>query len=158
MPPELIGISFLEAFEPDLFDEALRDPPLGRGHPLELEPELDVAPHSEPREQRVALEIGRARPRAGDRPPTLGDRAEVGRSSPAIRRSSVDLPQPDGPTMRELALGNRERDVLEPGDRRALAAGEAHRDVLDQELAQWAARGSERSPTTAEPAAGSLNS
>ena len=74
----------------------------------------------------------------------------VGRSSPAIRRNSVDLPQPDGPTMHdELALGDRERDVVERGDRPARAPGEAHRDVLDQELAQADGPRLRSSPTTA---------
>ena len=50
----------------------------------------------------------------------------LGVSSPASRPSSVDLPEPDAPTMATASPGHdREVDILENRERRAVA-GERH--------------------------------
>jgi len=78
-----------------------RDPaPLGDRHPLDLRPELDVAPDRPPRIERVGLEdhapVG-AGPRALR--PSISTSPRLGATRPAATVSRVDLPQPEGPTM-----------------------------------------------------------
>ena len=52
-------------------------------------------------------------------------------SSPAIMRSIVDLPQPDGPEQRaELALADRQVDIADRGEVAVALADRAHFDVL----------------------------
>ena len=68
-------------------------------HAARDEAGLDVAPDGQPREEVGVLENqAAARARAGDRLGADEQLAGVGASSPAMSRSSVDLPQPLGPT------------------------------------------------------------
>ena len=87
-----------------------------------LEAEGDVVGHVEVREQRVALEHGvdvalvRRALRATSSPSSR-IRPLVGRSKPAIMRSVVVFPQPDGPSMREeLARRHVEVDAVDGDD------------------------------------------
>ena len=73
------------------------------GHSRVLEPEGEVLAHAHMRVQGVGLEhhgetaIG-GRTRLVTSLPSMAISPDVGRSSPAMVRSSVDLPQPEGPT------------------------------------------------------------
>ena len=60
--------------------------------------------------------------------PPIRTRPPVTGSSPATMRSVVVLPQPEGPSsVHELALRDRERDVVDGGDV-AVALGDAVED------------------------------
>jgi hypothetical protein len=69
------------------------------------------------REERVLLEDHVQRPLVGVHVGHVGAlgtiRPESGRSKPAIIRSVVVLPQPDGPRAEELAVGDVDGDVLD---------------------------------------------
>ena len=68
------------------------------GLTLELEPECDIVGNGHPREKGIFLEDhARSGPGAVHRSP-LRELPAVGREKPAIAFSSVDLPQPDGPS------------------------------------------------------------
>ena len=81
----------------------------------------DVLQHVHVREQRVGLEHHadvalRGRRRVTSRPPMVIV-PELAISSPAISRSVVVLPQPDGPEQRDQrARLDAERDVVDRGD------------------------------------------
>ncbi len=131
----------LEAVEADLADQPVGDPAALRGRrAFQLEAELDVALHRQPGEQRVALEhhaaLGRG---AGDRPAVEGDDAlgRLGEAGDQAQQGRLAAAR-GADDHRQLALGDRERDVLERGDRLAPAPLEAHRDAVDLELAQGA--------------------
>ena len=97
--------------------------------------EGDVALDREVREQRVVLEdhpdpapLGRdpaAVPR--DRSPAHGDAPDSGRSNPAMRRSSVVFPHPDGPSTANSSPGCTASVTLVDGAREP----EALRDVVE---------------------------
>ena len=76
--------------------------PLGLAHPGDAQRVLDVAQHRQVREQRVVLEDGvhvaLERRRGGDVLAAQRTVPAVGRSKPAIIRSTVVLPEPDGPS------------------------------------------------------------
>ena len=75
---------------------------LGLGAALHFQTEADVLRHGQMRKQRIALEhrVHRAlvRRQVGDVLTIQQDLPEVGISNPAISRSSVVLPQPEGPS------------------------------------------------------------
>ena len=75
----------------------------------ELEDEADlVAAHAR------QVVVGEAPPATR---PSMRTAPEVGRSRPPIRLSSVDFPEPDGPTMETISPGgDRQRDVVERDD------------------------------------------
>jgi hypothetical protein len=71
------------------------------GSPGHLQAEAHVLRDRHVRVERVGLEhhrTPRSPGRAGSRPPADATSPSVVSSSPAIMRSSVDLPQPEGPT------------------------------------------------------------
>ena len=72
-------------------------------HALDAQPERDVLEHAHVREQRVGLEhhvdVPLGRRHARDVAAAQQDAALVGSSKPAIMRSVVVLPQPDGPSI-----------------------------------------------------------
>jgi hypothetical protein len=75
---------------------------LGLGHLGDLEREPDVLPHRHVRVERIVLEHHRdvaiaRRQVVDDRSPMRSSPSLIS-SRPAIIRSAVDLPQPDGPT------------------------------------------------------------
>jgi len=96
---QLPGIGLREAIDIE-FAQQFLGARLEIRQTLDLGRQQDVAEDLSPFEQQVALEddadVGY---RPGDRLAADADRARVGRSSPAIRRSSVLFPQPLGPTM-----------------------------------------------------------
>ena len=85
-------------------------PALGAADALEVERQLDVAPGGAPRQQRVVLEDqGPVGAGAGDLL-AVGDHLAADRaSSPARARSSVDLPQPEGPSTTRISPGATSR-------------------------------------------------
>ena len=101
---QLVRLACGEAFEPDQrqhLGDARRDLRLGQS--ILLEPERDIARDGQMRKQRVALEHHVDRPPIGrHRRDILRRRAGCDRHpasrSPASMRSSVVLPQPEGPS------------------------------------------------------------
>ena len=97
------------------------------------EPEGDVAPRVQVREQRVVLEqvaavaaLGRqvdpgAR-RSSQRRSPSATRPRSGRCRPAIARSTVLLPAPDGPTSARLVPGSTSSSTSSSNSRRTLAS------------------------------------
>ena len=90
-----------------------RSAALRLGHAPLAQAEGDVLAHGQPGKQRVGLEHHAAvRARAGHRRVRRArTRPPVGRSSPATMRSSVDLPQPEGPRMVMKSLSPTPRSV-----------------------------------------------
>ena len=92
---------------------------------VDLEAEHHVLLHGQPGEQRVALEHHAAVAARARSPACLraAPRPRLCCSSPARMRTSVDLPQPDGPTtQRNSRRWVCEIDVVERQRRRALAS------------------------------------
>ena len=88
-------------------------------HALLAQAEGDVGGDVHMREQRIGLEHHVDRPRIGRQRghvvPSMTMRPLSGVSKPAIIRSRVVLPQPDGPEQREeLAALDRQRDICRP--------------------------------------------
>ena len=79
----------------------------------ELGREQDVAEHAAPLEQEVALQHqgDRARAAGGIAARPRATRPAVGASTPAAMASSVDLPQPDGPTSATVSPAASERSM-----------------------------------------------
>ena len=111
---------------------------LRRPTALDLEAELDVGLRGAPGEQRVLLEDDAAvEARAGDRLAVEQDLARwPARSSPAIRSSSVDLPQPLGPTSTRNSPARTSKVTPSMAARRvgAVRSGNVLVDVLDADL------------------------
>ena len=114
MPPEsILRIVMLEAAQAHACRcNARRSRAAARArHCVLAQAEADVLAHGEPRKQRVALEHHAAiGARTRDRVRRRAARAPlVGASSPATMRSSVVLPQPEGPriVMKSLSADRR---------------------------------------------------
>ena len=113
---EMVRVGVGEGFQADEAHELVDLVALLAQHAARDQARLDVAADGEPGEQVGVLEDQAALgARAGDR---LGRRPRArrqsGASSPAIRRSSVDLPQPLGPTSDTSSPGrDRERHAVE---------------------------------------------
>jgi len=132
-----VRVPGLEPGEPGHLDERSRLPPaLGRGHAQLLEPELDVALHRALWKEGELLEHHR-----GQRPPGGGDSNvtspdDMGRS-PATALSSVDLPQPEGPSRDdELPRAHAEAHVAERVHGMALMIDVGLRHPIDDDAHQ----------------------
>ena len=117
-------------------------PDLGLRHPPNLEAVAEVLADAHVRVQRVALEdhrdVAMTRREVGDVATSDRDLAAVTSSRPAIARSSVDLPHPDGPTSAMNSPSPMsKRDVVDRDD----VAGEHLGDVAKLDLRHGAGYG-----------------
>ena len=140
---QLVGQLLLEALEVDELEQLAHALPAGVGlrHLAELERELDVAPHGEPREQRRLLEHERRATAAHRRPCPA-----VGRSSPATRLSSVLLPQPDAPSRHTNSPGATSSETAVERGHRVAGVAEHLGDAC---RARW--RRASRDPGRGDP-------
>ena len=101
MPPDSSrGRAWAKPLQPDL-RAAPRSPPAAaarRPWPAQPERQPDVLGGVRPGQQRRILEHEADLARRRAAPPSQASRPPSGASSPAISRSRVDLPQPDGPS------------------------------------------------------------
>ncbi len=100
---------------------------------LSSQAEGDVVEHAEVREERVALEdrvdVALVRRHAGDVAPSSRMRPLVGSSKPAIIRSVVVLPHPDGPSSEKNSPGRMSQ--VDPVDGTDVGEALGQRDELD---------------------------